>query len=84
MMVTEMASKEKVGQKFYVNIEGAEYPWDKDTITAQDIRSLGGIPADVPILQEAPDGTERTIGENEAIALQPGHRLGRAAKYRRG
>ncbi len=83
-MVTETAAKEQVGQKFYVNIEGTEYSWDKNTITARDIRSLSGIPADVPILQEAPDGTERTISESETISLQPGHRLGRAAKYKRG
>ncbi len=83
-MTPEAVLKEKTGQKFYVNIEGTEYPWDKDTITAQDIRSLSGIPTDVAILQEAPDGTERTIGESETISLQPGHRLGRAAKYKRG
>ncbi len=83
-MATETVLKEKAGQKFFVNIEGMEYSWDKDTITVQDIRSLGGIPADIAILQESPDGTERTIGESETISLQPGHRLGRAAKYKRG
>ncbi len=72
------------GQKFFVNIEGIEYEWDKDTITTQEIRNLGGLPADLPIIQESPDGTERTLAEGETITLQPGHRHGRAAKYRRG
>ena len=83
-MVTGTTTEKQTGEKFYVNIEGTEYPWDKNTITTQDIRSLSGIPANVSILQESPDGTERTIGESETITLQPGHRLGRAAKYKRG
>lgn len=75
---------EHVGQKFFVNIEGVEYPWDKETITVAEIRSLGNIPSDQMVLQEAPDGSERTLGDNETVTLQPGHRHGRAARYRRG
>ena len=75
---------EHVRQKFYVNIEGVEYPWDKETITVVEIRSLGNIPSDQVVIQEAPDGSERTLGDNETVTLQPGHRHGRAARYRRG
>lgn len=72
------------GQKFFVNVEDTEYPWDKNTITVPDIRNLGKIPADQQIIEEAPDGTERTLAESEIVTLKPGHRLGRAPKYRRG
>jgi hypothetical protein len=75
---------EHAGQKFFINIEGTEYPWDKDTITTQEIRVLGSLPSDLPVIQEVPDGTERTLGENETISIQPGHRHGRAPRYRRG
>lgn len=72
------------GKKFFVNIEGTEYSWDKETITVQEIRNLGNIPTDQQIIQESPDGTERTLEENETVTIQPGHRHGRSAKYRRG
>ena len=72
------------GKKYYVNIEGEEYPWDKDTITTSEIRALGNLPADLPVVEELPDGTERTLAEDETIELKPGHRYGRAPKYKRG
>jgi hypothetical protein len=77
-------ANEHAGSKYYINIEGSEYLWDKDTISVQEIRTLGNIPADQAIVQENPDGTEVTLAENQIIELQPGHRYGRAAKYRRG
>ena len=67
-----------------MNIEGVEYPWDKETITVVEIRSLGNIPSDQVVIQEAPDGSERTLGDNETVTLKPGHRHGHAARYRRG
>ena len=70
--------------EYFINIEGREYEWDKSTITVPEIRLLGKIPADQPIVQEAPDGSERTLAENEVVELKPGHRHGRAPKYKRG
>lgn len=72
------------GKKFYINIEGTEYPWDKPTITVPEIRQLGNIPADQNIVVEDPEGGERTLAETEVITLKPGHRIGRAPKYKRG
>ncbi|MHB8732281.1 MAG: hypothetical protein ACYDAB_10895 [bacterium] len=77
-------AEQEVGQKFFANVEGTDYPWARDTITVTEIRHLGNIPADVPVLEESPEGTERTLPENEIVTLKPGHRHGRAAKYRRG
>lgn len=81
---TAPQTKQEAGKKFFVNIEGAEYPWEKDTITTQEIRDLGKLPADLPVIEEKPDGTERTLAENEVIDLKPGHRFGRAPKFKRG
>lgn len=87
-MLTKQPVKEqpkpKTGKKFFVNIEGTEYEWDKPKITTQEIRVLGNLPTDLPVIEESPDGTERTLDENEVITLKPGHRFGRAPKYRRG
>ncbi len=80
----ENKTAEQAGKKFFVNIEGAEYAWDKDTITTSEIRTLGNLPADLPVIEEQPDGTERTLAENEVIDLKLGHRFGRAPKFKRG
>ena len=80
----ENKTAEQAGKKFFVNVEGTEYPWDKDTITTSEIRTLGNLPADLPVIEEQPDGTERTLGQNEVIDLKPGHRFGRAPKFKRG
>lgn len=77
-------ANEHAGQKFFINIEGKEYPWGKDTITTQEIRTIGNLPTDLPVIEEQPDGSERTLKEDEVIQIQPGHRYGRAPKYKRG
>ncbi|MCH8905985.1 MAG: multiubiquitin domain-containing protein [Candidatus Heimdallarchaeota archaeon] len=77
-------TKEKSSKQYFVNVEGAEYDWDKDTITTSEIRTLGNLPADQPVICERADGSEIELGENETIELKPGHRYGRAAKYKRG
>ncbi len=72
------------GKKYYVNIEGTEYEWEKGTITTAELRRLGNLPPDLPVVEEFPDGTERTLAESEVIELKPGHRYGRAPKFKRG
>jgi hypothetical protein len=74
----------KEQKKYYVNIEGTEYEWEKGTITTAELRSLGNLPVDLPVVEEFPDGTERTLSETEVIELKPGHRYGRAPKFKRG
>ena len=82
--VAEQEQNPNAGQKFFVNIEGHEYSWDKPTITVPEIRRLGNLPADQPVICEDEDGRERTLAENETITIKPGHRHGRAPKYKRG
>ncbi len=75
---------ENAGKKFFINIENVEYPLDKDTITTEEIRTLGGLPSDQPVVEESPDGTEKTLSPGEVIDLKSGHRYGRAPRYKRG
>lgn len=74
----------QVGQKFFVEIEGTEYPWSKETITVQQIRNLGNLPQDLPVIEVDPDNIERIIPETEIITLKPGHRFGKKVRYKRG
>ena len=50
---------------------------DEDTITVPQIRELGNLPANLPVIEIDPDNNERTLAENEVITLKPGHRYGK-------
>ncbi|MBZ5625115.1 MAG: hypothetical protein LAQ69_41385 [Acidobacteriia bacterium] len=72
-------------QKTYcVEIEGGDYPWHEETITVAEIRKLGNLPPDKPVIEVNPDNQERTLAENEIIHLKPGHRYGKKVRYKRG
>lgn len=81
---TEQQEAKAAGKRYFVNIEGQEYPWPESSITTPEIRKLGNLPADQPVVCEDPEGNEKTLREDEVIELKPGHRLGRAPKYKRG
>lgn len=71
--------------EFEVNIEGAFYPWDKETITVPDIRELGKLPTDLPVIEvDLKDSTERTLAEDEIVELKPGKGFGKKVSFKRG
>lgn len=72
------------GKPYFVEIEDREYAWSRNTIAVSEIRTLGGLPPDIPVIVVDPDGNERTLAEDEVITLKPGHRFGKKAKYKRG
>jgi hypothetical protein len=72
------------GPKYFVEIEGTEYEWQKETITVPEIRQLGNLPQDTPVIEVDPENNERTLAEDETITLKPGHRYGKKVKYKRG
>jgi len=74
----------KAGPKFFVCIEDKEFQWDRDTITVQEIRTLGNLPGDLPVIEVMPDNTERTLSETDVVELKPGHRFGKKICFKRG
>ena len=72
------------GPKYFVEIEGTEYPWPRDTITVPEIRTLGNLPQDLPVIEVDPDNIERTLAEAEIVTLKPGHRFGKKVRFKRG
>jgi hypothetical protein len=71
-------------KKYLVEIEDREYPWPKPTIKVSEIRTLGGLPSDIPVIEVDPDNNERTLAEGEIVTLKPGHRFGKKVRYKRG
>lgn len=72
------------GPKYFVEIDGTEYPWEQDTITVAQIRELGKIPAGTPVIEVDPDNNEITLSNDATITLKPGHRYGKKVKFKRG
>jgi Multiubiquitin len=72
-------------QEFAVNIEGTLFEWDRETITAEEIRELAGFEPRQQIVEvDLKDNTERTIGEDEVIDLKPGQGFGKKVRFQRG
>lgn len=73
------------GPKFWVNIEGKTYPWEEDEITPADIRKLGGLPGDQPVLLiDLKTNEQRTLPEDEVVVLKPGLGFAKKIKFQRG
>jgi hypothetical protein len=73
------------GPKYLIDIEGADYPWDHDTITVPQIRELGSIPEDQQVQEiNLEDNTERTLVEDGVVTLKPGHGFAKKIRFQRG
>ena len=76
---------EERGPKYCLNIEGEIYPWDEDTITVPQIRELGNLPRDLPVIEiDLTDNSQRTLAEDEIVHLRPGLGFSKKIKYKRG
>ncbi len=73
------------GPKYFVNLEGVETSWDRETITVPEIRALAGWDASQPIVEvNLEDNTERTLAEDEIVTLKSGHGFAKKVKFQRG
>jgi hypothetical protein len=85
MSATDLEQKQSSKKpKYKINIEGVEYPWDQDTITVPEIRSLGGIPDDQQVVEVFADNSEQTLAEDAIIDVKPGKGFGKKVKFQRG
>ena len=71
--------------KYEVDIEGEYKPWDKDTITPEEVAALGGWDiSEGVVLIDLEDGTERTLEPDEEIKLRPGVGFSKKIRFKRG
>lgn len=84
-MQTQDTKAVQAGKKYFVNLEGTEYPWRKETISVPEIRELAGWDNTLPIVEvNLKDNTERTLAEDEIVTLKPGHGFAKKVKFQRG
>lgn len=79
-------TEEKKGQgpKFFVDIEGVPKPWDRETITTEEIIALGGWDPSLGAILIDKDNNERTLQPGEVVELKPGHGFSKKVKFKRG
>lgn len=73
------------GPKYFLDLEGVEYPWHEPSITVAQIRELAGWTTDQQVMIVNLDTNEEAVlAENTPIEVKPGHGFGRKFKFRRG
>jgi len=72
------------GPKYVVVIEGTEHPWERDTITTEEIATLGGFSAAEGVIEIDKDNVERTLSPGETVDLKPGHGFSKKVRWKRG
>ena len=80
---TETKDRKGQGPKFFVDIEGTQYPWEKSSVTPAEIRLLGNLPPDPVMLIDA-DNNERQLAEDEVVELKPGQGFAKKVRFKRG
>ena len=71
--------------KYEVDIEGTLKPWEKDTISTEEVAALGGWDvSEGVILIDLEDGTEQTLKPGEVIKLRPGIGFSKKIRFQRG
>lgn len=71
-------------KEYFVDIEGTIHPWNRDTITFEEIVQLGGWDASQGVVEIDKDNNERTLHPGDVIDLKPGHGFSKKIKWKRG
>ena len=72
------------GPKYILDIEGKEHPWDRDTITTEEIIQLGGWDVSQGAIIIDKENNERTLQPGERIEIKPGMGFSKKVHFKRG
>jgi hypothetical protein len=79
-----MLQDRKHEPKFWLDLEGELKPWNRDTITTEEVIQLGGWdPSQGAIIIDR-ENNERTLQPGEVIEIKPGMGLAKKVRFRRG
>jgi hypothetical protein len=72
-------------KKFEIDIEERIYDWDQETITVPQLRQLGGLPTDTPVVEiDLKENTEHELAEDAVVELKPGQGFAKKVRFKRG
>ncbi len=73
------------GPKYSLDIEGVLLPWDKDTITTEEVIELGEWdPSLGAMVVDLKTNTERTLTPGEVFEIKPGMGFSKKILFKRG
>jgi hypothetical protein len=72
------------GPKYFLDIEGTEHPWPRETITTEEIAKLGGWELAQGVIEIDADNNERTLQPGETVQLKPGKGFSKKIHWKRG
>jgi len=73
------------GPKYQLDIEGKLIPWDKDTITTEEVAALGEWDISQGVLLiDLKENTERTLQTGEVVEIKPGMGFAKKISFKRG
>ena len=79
-----MPQETKHGPKYEIDIEGVLKPWDKDTITTEEIIALGSINSSQGAVMIDKDNVEQTLQPGGVVELKPGMGFSKKVHFKRG
>lgn len=74
----------QTGPKYFLDIEGRNFPWDQDTITTEEIARLGGWDSSQGVVLIDKDNNERQLKPGEVVEVKPGQGFAKKVRFRRG
>jgi len=80
-----MKEESKTSPKYHIDIEGTLFPWDEETITTEQVISLGSWNATQgAIMIDMATNVEFTLQPGQIIELKPGLGFSKKHKFKRG
>ena len=83
-MTESTAANTDRGPKYLLDIEGEDVPWDQDTITTEQIATLGGWNVSQCVIEIVQDNNERTLVPWQIVEVKPGQGFGKKHRWKRG
>ena len=79
-----MTKEHQHGPKFFLDIEGVLKPWDRDTITTEEVITLGDWDPSLGAILIDKDNNERNLQPGEVVELKPGLGFSKKVRFKRG
>jgi hypothetical protein len=80
----EVTENKEHYQDYFVDVEGVVHPWPSETITTEQIITLGGWPSSQGVIEIDRDNNEHTLQPGEVVHLKPGHGFAKKVRFKRG
>jgi len=83
-MAQHTGPTESHGPRYFLDVEGRIIPWEFETITTEQIATIGGWNISEGVILIDRENNERTLQPHEVVKLQPGMGFSKKVRFKRG